>query len=151
MVIGVEGDALVPKPGNPAPKQGGGFHFPWVDAAGALFEGFDTEIVGPLAKLGGGELAEEIAEEWGEVGAGIAGDEGLQGLAVGEIETTIAGDEKLAADGAFGLENGNAGTGERADFGSAEAGRTAANDGDVGGRKHAGGWGGMGGEGKDGR
>ena len=139
VVVHVEGDALFSEPLDPAAEERGGFHFLRVNAAGALLEGFDAELGGPLSEVVWRKGADDVGEMLGgEARAGVAGDEGFEVFAVGEVEPAVAGDEELAADGAFGIEDRNLSAGCSAGFGGAETCGASSDDGDVGVLEHAG-------------
>ena len=128
----VEGDTLFPQALDPAAEERSGFHFLGVNAAGALLEGLDAELGGPVSEVARGKGSDDFGKMLGaQAGARIAGDEGVEVLAVGDIQAAVASDEEFAADRAFGIEDPDLGAASRTGFSSTEPGGASSDDGDV--------------------
>ncbi len=116
--------------GEPGAQQRGGLHLLREHAPRAADEGGHAECRGPVAQ----RLRAESLDHRREFGAAraVTREEGVERLAVGQVQAAAPGEQELAPDRGHGVEHRHrlARLGE--DFGRHQPGRAAADDGDVG-------------------
>ena len=87
----------------------------------------------PGAQSGGIEIGDQALPDFrGLAGAGVAGDEAVEGFAMGEIQPALAGDEEFPADRGLPVIKRDLQPGGGGHFRRAQAGRAAADHGELG-------------------
>ena len=132
-MVHFEADAEPAQPLDPAAEQRRGLEGFRINAAAGGLEGFHAEVGGPIAESGGIETGDEAFPDFRRlVRAGVAGDEAVERFAVGEIQPAFSSDEEFPADGRFAVEKRDLQPCRGGHLRRAEAGRAAADDGELG-------------------
>ena len=132
-MVHFETHAQPAQPLDPAAEQWRGFEGSRIDAAAGGLESFHSEVGRPATQGGGIEASKEFLPDFcGLVRAGVAADEAVERLAVGEIESAFAGNEELPADRGFAIVKRDLQSGGGRHFRRAETRRAAADDGELG-------------------
>lgn len=118
---------------DPAAEQRRGFKRSRVNAPAGGLESFHAEVGRPRAEGDGIKAGDEFLPDFrGLVRAGVAADEAVERLAVGEIEPAFPSDEEFPADRALAIVKRDLKPGRSSDFRHAETRRAAADDGELG-------------------
>ncbi len=128
-MLHVEANPLLAQPSHPAAQQGRRLEIAGKHAPRAADESVHAQPGGPAAQGVGVEPAQPVRHR-GLAGA-IAGDEEVEGIGMGQVQSALAGDQELAPDRALGVVEIHLQPGRAQPFGGEQAGRPSADDGDA--------------------
>ena len=132
-VVHLETHAPSAQPLDPAAEQRRGFEGSRVNPPAGRLESFHAESGRPASEGCGIEAGDQVFPDFRRLArAGIAGDEAVERLAVGEIEPAFSGNEEFPANRGLAVVKGDLQPGTGRDFRRAEARRAAADDGKLG-------------------